>query len=137
MHNVDAEVVDTLALAGYCIFVSVFHAAFPAFCLSNGRPASGIRNTRSKGSQDTVNLLLFPRCCKSCARSRIGFPLVGVTEEVSRAERRLLPQDDPARQPPCFSLISNLALDRHPPTTLPRATKERLGSLLGYRGYSA
>jgi len=25
-----------------------------------------------------------------------------VTEEVSRAERRLLPQDDPARQPPCF-----------------------------------
>ena len=25
-----------------------------------------------------------------------------MTEEVSRAERRLLPQDDPARQPPCF-----------------------------------
>ena len=60
---------------------------------------------------------------KKLARSRIGFPLVGVTEEVSRAERRLLPQDDPARQPPCFSLISNLALDRHPPTTLLRATK--------------
>ena len=49
----------------------------------------------------------------SAETAHAGFPLVGVTEEVSRAERRLLPQDDPARQPPCFSLISILlALDR-------------------------
>ena len=31
---------------------------------------------------------------KKQARSRTGFPLVGVTVEVSRADRRSLPQDD-------------------------------------------
>ena len=36
------------------VFASVFRSAFPAFCLRNRRLASGVRNTQSKGSQDTV-----------------------------------------------------------------------------------
>jgi hypothetical protein len=90
-------------------------------CRSHSAQSSLATNQDSVGIQERARV--FPKCCKTRARSRLGFPLVEVTEEVSRAERRLLPQDDPARQPPCFSLISVSALDHHPPSTLVWATK--------------